>query len=49
MDMIEHEKFVLETFNNVLILKLIECIKVLGKNEILVIFKGGYEVITEIE
>lgn len=49
MDMIEREKFELETFDNVLIRKLIECIKVLGKTEILVIFKGGYEVKTGIE
>ena len=49
IDMIEHEKFELETFNNVLIRKLIECVKVLSKTEILVIFKGGYEVRTEIE
>ena len=49
MDMIEHEKFELETFDNVLIRKLIECIKVLSKSEILVIFKGGYEVKTDIE
>lgn len=49
MNMIEHEKFELETFDNVLIRKLIECVKVLGNGEILVIFKGGYEVKTEIE
>ena len=49
MDMIEHEKFELETFDNVLVRKLIECVKVLSKTEILVIFKGGYEVRTEIE
>ena len=49
MDMIEHEKFELETFDNVLIRKLIECVKVLSKTEILVIFKGGYEVKTEIK
>ncbi len=49
MDMIENEKFELETFDNVLIRKLIECVKVLSKNEILVIFKGGYEVKTEME
>ena len=49
IDMIEHEKFELETFDNVLIRKLIECVKVLSKTEILVIFKGGYEVRTEIE
>ena len=49
IDMIEHEKFELETFDNVLIRKLIECVKVLSKTEILVIFKGGYEVKAEIE
>ena len=49
MDMIENEKFELETFDNVLIRKLIECIKVLNKAEILVIFKGGYEVKAEIK
>lgn len=49
MDMIEHEKFELETFDNVLIRKLIECVKVLSKTEIMVIFKGGYEVKTDIE
>ena len=49
MDMIEHEKFELETFDNVLIRKLIECVKVLSKTEILMIFKGGYEVKAEIE
>ena len=49
MDMIEHEKFELETFDNILIRKLIECVKILSKTEILVIFKGGYEVRTEIE
>lgn len=48
-EMIEHEKFELEAFDNVLIRKLIECVKVLSKTEILVIFKGGYEVRTEIE
>lgn len=49
MELIENEKFELETFDNVLIRKLIECVKVLSKTEILVIFKGGYEVRTEIE
>lgn len=48
MGLIDNEKFELETFDNVLIRKLIECVKVLSKTEILVIFKGGYEVRTEI-
>lgn len=49
IELIDNEKFELETFDNVLIRKLIECIKVLSKTEILVIFKGGYEVRAEIE
>ncbi len=49
MELIDNEKFELETFDNVLIRKLIECVKVLSKTEILVIFKGGYEVRGEIE
>lgn len=49
MELIDNEKFELETFDNVLIRKLIECVKVLSKTEILVIFKGGYEVRAEIE
>ena len=47
--LLDHEKFELETFDNVLIRKLIECVKVLSKTEILVIFKGGYEVKIDIE
>ena len=38
MELIDNEKFELETFDNVLIRKLIECVKVLSKTEILVIF-----------
>jgi len=49
MNMIENEKFELEFFDNVIIRKLIECIKVLNKTEILIIFKGGIEVKAEIE
>ena len=49
MDMIKHEKFELETLDNVLIRKLIECVKVLSKTEILIVFKGGFEVKTDIE
>ena len=46
---IENSRFQLEAFDDVLIRKLIECIKVLSKTEILIIFKGGYEVRTEVE
>ena len=49
IDMIENEKFELEIFDNVLIRKLIECVKAINKNQITVIFKGGYEVNVDIE
>ncbi len=49
MDMIEHEKFEIEMFDNVIIRKLVDCIKVLSKTEILIIFKGGIEVKAIIE
>ncbi len=49
MDMIEQEKFKLEIFDNIIIRKLIECVKVLSKEELLIIFKGGVEVKAEIE
>ena len=43
IDMIEHEKFELETFDNVLIRKLIECVKVLSKTEIpVIVMKGAF-------
>lgn len=46
---IENTRFELDRFNDVIIRKVVECIKVLSKTEILVIFKGGFEVRTEIE
>ena len=46
---IENTRFELDRFNDVIIRKVIECIKVLSKTEILIIFKGGFEVKTEIE
>ena len=49
MEMIEHEKFEIEVFDNVIIRKLIDCIKVLSKTELLIIFKGGIEVKAIIE
>lgn len=49
MKMLEHEQFELDVFDNIIIRKLIECIKVLGKTELLIIFKGGVEVKAEIE
>ena len=49
MEMIEDEKFTLEIFDNIIIRKLIECVKVISKEELLIIFKGGVEVKAEIE
>ncbi|MDE5649374.1 MAG: recombinase family protein, partial [Oscillospiraceae bacterium] len=49
MELIEQEKYKLEIFDNIIIRKLIECIKVISKEELLIIFKGGVEVKAEIE
>jgi len=46
---IENRRFQLEAFDDVLIRKLIECVKVISKTEIIIIFKGGYEVKTEVD
>ena len=48
MQELEHENFQLDVFDNIIIRKLIECIKVLSKTELLIIFKGGIEIKTEI-
>lgn len=49
MDMIKNESLKLEFFDNVIIRKLVECIKVKSKTELLIIFKGGIEVKANIE
>ena len=36
-------------YNDILTRKLIECVRVVSKTEIQIIFKGGYEVIAEVE
>lgn len=46
---IETNRFQLEAFDDMLIRKLIECVKVISKTEIIIIFKGGYEVKAEVE
>lgn len=46
---IENSRFQLEAFDDVLIRKLIECVKVISKTEIIIIFKGGYEVKVEVD
>ena len=49
MEALEHEKFELDVFDNIIIRKLIEFIKVITKTELLIIFKGGIEVKAEME
>ena len=46
--MIESEKYELDTFDNVIVRKLIECVKVISKDKVLVIFKGGVEYVESI-
>ena len=49
MEALEREKFELDVFDNIIIRKLIECVKVLSKEELLIIFKGGVEIKSVIE
>jgi len=49
MQDIAEEKFQLEVFDNIIIRKVLECVKVLSKEELLVIFKGGVEMKITIE
>ena len=49
MKMLEGEKFELEEFDNIIIRKLIECIKVVSKDKVKIIFKGGIEVEVVVE
>lgn len=46
---VENARFELDCFDNVLVRKLIECVRVLNKEKIEMIFKGGYEVTAEME
>lgn len=49
IDKITSNKFELEQFNDIIIRKVIDCVKVLSKTEILIIFKGGFEVKVDVE
>ena len=46
---IEQTQFVLTEFDDILIRKVLECVKVISKTEITIIFKGGQEVRVQIE
>lgn len=49
MELIDNAEFKLEFFDNIIIRKLIDCVKVLSKTEVLIIFKGAIEVKIEME
>jgi hypothetical protein len=49
LEEIEQTQFLLTEFDDILIRKVLECVKVLTKTEVLVIFKGGQEVRVQIE
>lgn len=49
MEFLAQEQFQVEVFDNVIIRKLIDCVKVLSKEELLIIFKGGVEVKAQME
>ena len=46
---IDNASFELEEYDDVLVRKVVECVKILSKEEISVTFKGGYEVKAELE
>ncbi len=45
---IDNAAFELEQYDDVLVRKIIECVKILNKDEITVTFKGGYEIKSEL-
>ena len=49
MQDISKEKFQLEVFDDIIIRKVLDCVKVLGKTELLVVFKGNAAVNVVIE
>ena len=48
-DRIDHTECAVKKYNDLLVRKTIECIKAISKQEIKIIFKGGFEVKAEIE
>ena len=41
---IDSSSFKLEQYDDVLVRRIVECVKILSKEEISVTFKGGYEI-----
>jgi len=46
---IEQSDFVLTEFDDILMRKVLECVKVISKTEIFIVFKGGQEIRVQIE
>ncbi len=49
MQTISNENFQLDTFDDVIIRKLIECVRVISNDTVQIIFKGEIEVMAKIE
>ena len=49
IDRIENDPCRLTQYDDKIVRKLIECVKAISKKEILIVFKGGYEVNATIE
>ncbi|MBR0483440.1 MAG: recombinase family protein [Oscillospiraceae bacterium] len=49
LNQMEHTKLELHDFDDVLVRKLLECVRVIDKTHIQIIFRGGYETDTEVE
>ena len=49
IERIDNSECALKEYSDLLVRKTIECIKVISKQEIKIIFKGGFEVKAEIE
>lgn len=45
---IDNSSFELQQYDDVLVRKVVECVKILNKEEISVTFKGGYEMKVEL-
>ena len=49
LNQMEHTRLELNNFDDVLVRKLLECVRVIDKTHIQIIFRGGYETDTEVE
>ena len=49
LNQMKHTRLELNNFDDVLVRKLLECVRVIDKTHIQIIFRGGYETDTEVE